>query len=368
MVTYDPNVSPALVLDLDALQANIATMSDHARKAGVSLRCHAKCHKSPEIARLLAAAGAIGPACATIAEASAMARNGLRGILVTSPITALSARLRLQSLLARDADLCVVVDSPAAVQFAADAAANASRRLGTLVELDVGVGRTGCVEVSDALALARTIAANENLRFAGVQAYWGNLQHVADFGERAERVSLQARRLSALIDALRGEDFAPEIVTGGGTGTSWIDPDLGLFTEIQPGSFLFLDSCYATVHLRPGQPPFTPSLFVAATVVTANRPGRIIVDAGLKAFATDSGKPLPVRGAPKGATYTFMGDEHGAIDFSPDQPSPHPGDLIELLTSHVDPTVNLHGEYHVRQGGTFIGRWPIVARGFDDVA
>jgi 3-hydroxy-D-aspartate aldolase len=183
------------------------------------------------------------------------------------------------------------------------------------------------------------------------------------FAERTARVEAQAVKLSALIDALRSQGMAPAIVTGSGTGSHWIDAALGLFTELQAGSYLFLDSCYGSVPVTPEGNPFEPSLFVAASVVSANRPGRVIVNAGYKAFATDSGNPKPMRNAPPGATYRYMGDEHGAVEFEA-AANPALGATIELLTSHCDPTVNLHHQYLVARGNEIVDEWPIAARGY----
>jgi D-serine deaminase-like pyridoxal phosphate-dependent protein len=355
--------TPALVLDLDALERNIATMVATAKAAGVALRPHAKSHKCAEIARRLAASGALGPACATIGEAEAMAAGGLGGILITSPMATDDMLARVRRLLLRGADLLLVADHPGNVDALAAVAAAAGRRLPLIVELDVGVGRTGCVEIGDALALARRIAGHTPLRFAGIQAYYGNLQQVMPFDERQRRAAEQIGRIRALVAALTAEGLKPEIITGSGTGTHWIDAQSGLFTELQPGSFLFLDSCYQPIPLSPAGNPFTPALFVAAGVVTANHPNKVIVNAGWKAFATDSGKPVPLRGAPAGATYRYMGDEHGAIEFERG-PAPMLGAIIELLTSHCDPTVNLHARYQVVRGEAVVDEWPIAARGY----
>jgi 3-hydroxy-D-aspartate aldolase len=355
--------TPALVLDLEILDRNIATMAAHAAEARVALRPHAKSHKCVEIARRLAAAGALGPACATVAEAEAMAAGGIAGILVTSPLATADALDRLRRLLLRGADPLLVVDDPANVAALAELARAARRTLALVVELAVGVGRTGCPEPEDAVALAKLVAAEPGLRFAGVQAYWGNLQQVMPLAERQERVAAQAARLRRLIEALRAAELRPGIVTGGGTGTSFLDPALGLFTEIQPGSFLFLDSCYGAIPLRGNGNPFEPSLFVAAGVVTANHPGRVVVNAGYKALATDSGRPVPLRGAPPGSTFRFMGDEHGAVEFA-SGPPPRLGAVVELLTPHCDPTVNLHARYQVARGEEIVDAWPIAARGY----
>jgi D-serine deaminase-like pyridoxal phosphate-dependent protein len=257
----------------------------------------------------------------------------------------------------------VVADDPRNVDELSGAASRSGGILRVLVDIDVGQGRTGCIELTDALALAKRIAGERTLEFAGIQAYWGNLQQVMPFGEREQRVSQQMERVRSLVGMLDKDGLPPRIVTGSGTGTHWLDAQHRVFTELQPGSFAFLDSCYTNIPLTPDGNPFSPSLFVAASVVTANRPGKVIVNAGLKAFATDSGLPVPVRGAPDRATYRFMGDEHGAIEFS-GGPAPKLAATIELLTSHCDPTVNLFSRALIVSGDEVVDEWPIVARGY----
>jgi D-serine deaminase-like pyridoxal phosphate-dependent protein len=242
-------------------------------------------------------------------------------------------------------------------------AEGAGTRLSLIVEIDVGVGRTGCADIDAAVALARRIAERPSLRFAGVEAYWGNLQQVMPFEERTRRVHVQAERLRGLVAALADAGHPAGIVTGGGTGTHAIDASLGLFTELQPGSFLFPDSCYGSVPLGSDGNPFEVSLFVAASVVSASVPGRAVVNAGLKAFATDSGLPVPRRGAPQGASYRFMGDEHGRVDYS-GEGGLDIADTVEFLVSHCDPTVNLYSRYYIVQGERVVDTWPIRARGY----
>lgn len=337
--------TPPLVLDLAALRQNVAVMSQFAKARSISLRPHAKSHKCVEIARLLSDAGALGACCATIAEAEALAAGGLRGLLITSPMATPDMLERLRKLLLRRADVMVVADNRANVVELASLAEALGRVLSVVVELDVGVGRTGCVEVADAVSLAKAIAAESSLSFAGVQAYWGNLQQVMPFAERGKLVAGQAIKLRSLTSALAESGISAKIVTGGGTGTHWHDAGLDLFTELQSGSFVFLDSLYGPLTLTPEGNPFTPSLFVAASVISSNQKGRLIVNAGLKGLATDSGKPVPLRGAEQGAAYRFLGDEHGAIDI--EGPAPQLGSIIELLTPHCDPTVNLYNSYTV---------------------
>lgn len=356
--------TPALVLDLVALHRNVARMAAHAAACGVKLRPHAKSHKSVEIARILAEAGALGPACATVREAEAMAAGGFGGILITSPMATPDMLARVGRLLRAGADLTLALDDPENLAALAALASGLGRALPVVVELDTGTGRTGCASIEAALALAEAAAARPGVRFAGVQAYWGHLQQVMPLAERARRVAEAKARLAELIGRLAAVGLRPGIVTGGGTGTSFLDPAGGLFTELQPGSFLFLDSCYGAIPLDEAEGnPFEPALFVRAAVVSRAHPGRVVVNAGLKAFATDSGRPVPVRGAPEGATYRFMGDEHGAVEFDPSLTAPALGAGIELLTSHCDPTVNLHDRYAVVEGEEATAFWP-VARGF----
>lgn len=355
--------TPALVLDLPAMRRNVGRMAAHARATGVGLRPHAKSHKCVEVARILARdGGALGPACATVREAEAMAEGGVAGILVTSPMATADMLARVARLLARGADLSLVADDPANVADLARVATSAARRLPVLVELDMGQGRTGCAGPAEATALAHAVAAEPSLAFAGVQAYWGHLQQVRPLEERARRVAEGKARLGAVLSALHGAGLPAAIVTGGGTGTSFLDPNGGPFTELQPGSFLFLDSCYGPLPLAPEGNPFEPALFVRASVVSRVHPGRAVVNAGFKALATDSGRPVPLRGAPEGATYRFMGDEHGAVEFEAGE-APPLGAGIELLTPHCDPTVNLYDRYAVVDGEEVVDSWPI-ARGF----
>ncbi len=359
----DQVTTPALLIDLDALDGNVKIMMNFARSKGIGLRPHAKSHKSVDIARRLVAAGASGACCATIGEAEAMAAGGIGGLLVTSPLTAPHMLERLGRLLRRGADIMVVADDSGNVARLAEAAAFHAAVLPVFVELDVGIGRTGCADVAGAVAVARSIASYGSLSFAGVQAYWGHLQQVMTFAERRRLVEEQATRVRELVSSLTAIGLAPPRVTGGGTGTHWIDTSLNLFSELQAGSFIFLDSLYGATELVPGGNPFTPSLFVSASVVSASHPGRVVVNAGLKAMATDSGKPIPARGAPEESVYRFMGDEHGAVEFGNRQ-APPLGAVVEFLTPHCDPTVNLYACYRIVRGDEVVDEWPISARGY----
>jgi D-serine deaminase-like pyridoxal phosphate-dependent protein len=352
--------TPCLLLEAAAFEHNLAAMMDLIRRRGRQLRPHVKAHKCAAIARRQLEAGAIGLCCATVREAEVMAEAGLDGLLVTSPVTAPGMVERLVRARNR-VDLAVVVDSEAGVEALA-AGASAGRPLGAVVEIDVGQGRTGVTSPTDAVRLARRAEALPQLRYRGVQAYYGHLQHVPAYADRGTKAAEQWARLQPFLDALSAEGLAPEIVTGGGTGTHLLDLEEGPFTEIQPGSYLFMDKQYGAIELAPGATPFRTSLTVATRVISANQPDLVVLDAGFKAMATDAGPALVASGAD--ATYQFMGDEHGGLRLGAGAARLAVGDLVRLVAPHCDPTVNLHDWFHVMRDGGLVDIWRIDARGY----
>jgi 3-hydroxy-D-aspartate aldolase len=356
--------TPCLLLEADFFEHNLGTMAEQVRRCGRQLRPHVKAHKCTTIARRQLEAGAIGLCCATVREAEVMAAAGLGGILVTSPVVAPDMVLRLIRAHATVGDMAVVADSEVGVVALAGAASPALP-LGVVVEIDVGQGRTGVTSVADAVRLARRIADLPQLSYRGVQAYYGHLQHVPAYAERKAKAAEQWVRLEPFLDALAAEGLAPAIVTGGGTGTYHLDLEEGPFTEIQPGSYLFMDKQYGAVELAPdGSSPFRTSLSIAARVTSANQAELAVIDAGLKAMATDAGPALFLRGAPPGAAYQFMGDEHGGVRYGADPQRLELGRLVTLMAPHCDPTVNLHDRLHLVEGDRLIDIWPIDARGY----
>ena len=356
--------TPCLLLEADAFEHNLAAMMDLVRGYGRQLRPHVKAHKCAAIARRQIEAGAMGLCCATVREAEVMAEAGLEGILVTSPVIAPGMIERLVRVRERISDLAVVVDSAAGAEALA-AGASGSRPIGAVVEIDVGQGRTGVRGPEDAVGLARRIEALPQLRYRGIQAYYGHLQHVPAYADRKAKAAAQWARLQPFLDALSAEGLRPGIVTGGGTGTHLPDLEAGPFTEIQPGSYLFMDKQYGAIELAPGSDaPFRTALTVAARVISANQPDLVVLDAGFKAMATDAGPALVASGAAADATYQFMGDEHGGLRFGAGAPRPAVGDLVTLVAPHCDPTVNLHDWFHVMERGRLVDIWPIDARGY----
>jgi D-serine deaminase-like pyridoxal phosphate-dependent protein len=355
--------TPALLLDRAAFERNIVRMAESARRHGKQLRPHTKAHKCTVIARRQLEAGAIGLCCASLREVEVMAAAGFPGLLLTSPIITAASVQRLRHAQAAAPDLSVVVDSAEGLALLAEAF-TPQRPLGVVVEIDVGTGRTGAVEMQDILRLARDAAAKPQLRVRGIQAYYGHLQHVKPYAERRANAAEQWQRMGRVLEALRGAGLAPEIVTGGGTGTHLFDFPESPFTEIQAGSYLFMDKGYDEVEIAPdGSAHFERSLTVVGRDIS-HKPGVAIIDAGLKAMATDSGPPLVVAGAPAGSTYRFMGDEHGAISVPPGTMVPALGALVSLGAPHCDPTFNLHDRIHVMEGDRLADIWPIDARGY----
>jgi D-serine deaminase-like pyridoxal phosphate-dependent protein len=355
--------TPALVIDLDVLERNIARMVEHAKRAGIGLRPHAKTHKSVEIAKRQIAAGANGICCAKLGEAEALAAGGIESILLTSPVVTEAGIARLMALNARMRELIVVTDN-AAVAARLDAAAQAAgKRLKVLVDIDPALGRTG-IRTADAPALVEQVAKARGLDWLGLQCYAGQVQHMESPNERRDASLKALKDLGALRDALAKSGHVAQILSGGGTGTFDIDPDARVLSELQVGSYVFMDKQYNDVWEKPGDRlPFEVSLTVQTTVISANRPGLATTDAGLKSFATDAGPPQLVAGAPEGAAYFFFGDEQGGVTYPRDGKSLQPGDVVRCVVPHCDPTVNLYDRYHCVRGDKLEAIWPVDARG-----
>ncbi len=355
--------TPALVIDLDIFERNVARMVAHAKHIGIGLRPHAKTHKSVEIARLQIAAGANGICCAKLGEAEALAAGGVPSILLTSPVVTDPGIARVMALNARMPELMITVDNPS-VALRLDAAARAAGKpLKVLVDIDPGMSRTG-IRAADAPALVAQIAAAEGLEYCGLQCYAGQAQHMESPNERRDASLGVLKTIGELRDTLAKAGHAPRIISGGGTGTFDIDPDAHVLTELQVGSYIFMDKQYNDVWEKPGERvPFEASLMVQTTVISANRAGLATTDAGFKSFATDAGPPLLVSGAPEGASYFFFGDEQGGIAYPRDGKALGVGDVVRCVVPHCDPTVNLYDRYHVVRGDTLEALWTIDARG-----
>jgi len=355
--------TPVLVVELDVLKANIARMAAFAKANRMALRPHAKTHKSGHIARLQVEAGAVGVCCAKIGEAEAIAdAGGVDGILITSPVVTPQAIERLVALNARLPDLRVVVDHPNNVVAIAQAMKGQAKKLNVLIDVDPGIKRTGVSSAEAAVSLSKAIKAEPALTLIGVQFYCGREQHVASFDERRNAIIERTNYLRGVVEALRSAGAEVKVITGGGTGTHVIDAELGLLNELQAGSYVFMDRQYLDCDIQGGNgEPFPTSLFIDASVVSANTPGMATLDSGFKSMATDGGSPAIHSGAPADAKFIFMGDEHGAV-LAPGTQF-HPGERFVLTAPHCDPTVNLYDWYHVVRGDALVDIWPVSARG-----
>lgn len=356
--------TPVLIIDEAALDRNIAKMAARARAVSVDLRPHAKTHKSIDIAKRQIAAGAIGLCVAKIGEAEVLHAGGITGLLITSPVTAPPAITRLAQLAAKAPDLMAVIDHPDVAAAWNQALTETGATLSVLIDIDPGIARTGVTAPEKAVALAISIAAHPNLTLRGVQFYCGSQQHIESYADRRTAMEGRAEILSAHITALSAAGFAPSIISGSGTGTHQIDRDLGLFTEWQAGSYVFMDRQYQDCDLGgDGAPLFETSLFVDASVVSANHSGLVTIDAGFKALSSDGGLPTVTAGGPTSAHFAFMGDEHGAL-IAPEIAASLPaGSRVTLMVPHCDPTVNLYDHYHVVAGDIVKNIWPVSARG-----
>ena len=321
-------------------------MSRHCTANGVTLRPHAKTHKSSAVAREQIRHGARGICCATLAEAELLA-DSVDSILITSPLVLDAQVSRLVALQSRLDELICVIDNPSVIPRY-EQAFGIKRPLTVLLDLDPGMHRTGIDMNEEAFALARSLHDLNAFDFRGVQCYAGNLMHVSDLNEREGRVTQLWKRVSQFQSKLHRQRIPCRVVSGGGTGSYDIDWRAGVLTELQAGSYPFLDLEYANIEWRPDDiPPFEPALFVLTTVVSANTSGHATTDAGLKAFSTDSILPELHFATEYAAKYIFKGDEHGGLVF--ENPTMHIDIETQLLIvpPHCDPTINLYNQFTV---------------------
>jgi D-serine deaminase-like pyridoxal phosphate-dependent protein len=360
--------TPALVVDIDAMERNLAAMAAFAAAHGVRLRPHAKMHKCATIARLQQAAGAVGVCVQKTSEAEALAAAGIDDIYISNEVMGVAKLSRVAALAGR-VRLAIAVDSAEGVERLAAAVAQAGTALDVFVEVDVGAGRCG-VAPAAAGALAQRVVAHAppegGLRFAGLQAYHGRAQHLRGAAEReaaSRHAADQARAAQASIGAA---GIACPLVTGGGTGTFAFDVGAGLWGELQAGSYLFMDRDYADNGAAPGLPRFEHALFVKSQVISRGV-AHAVIDAGHKSHALDSGPPAVWQ---RELDYGNGGDEHGILRVRPGATSaelPRLGETVWLVPGHCDPTVNLHDRFVAMRGGLVAGHveavWPIEARG-----
>ena len=350
--------TPALVVDLDPFERNLDRMA--AATNGIRLRPHAKSHKCATIAKLQLARGAVGICCQKTDEAAAFVDAGIGDVLVTNEIVAATKAARVAEL-ARRARVGVLVDAPAGVSTISGAASSAGVVIDVYVEIDVGAHRCGVAPGPAALELAQAIVRAPGLRFCGLHAYHGAAQQLRGPEARRAAISSAAAAARRTREMIIAAGTACDIVTGAGTGTWHLERDSGVYDELQPGSYVFMDADYGRNTPSVQEPGFEQSLFVLAGVMSVPGPERAIVDAGLKAFAFDSGFPLVHRRA--GMAYVKASDEHGVLQVDSDAPPPVHGDRVLLVPGHCDPTVNLYDWIVAIRGSRVEAVWPVEARG-----
>jgi D-serine deaminase-like pyridoxal phosphate-dependent protein len=353
--------TPALLLDLDAFEYNIAKMASHLAARGKAFRPHGKTHKCPEVARALLRAGAIGCCAARLSEAEVFAESGIPGLLVTTAVVGKAKISRAIALADRAPDTIFVVDDPQNVRDITDAAGRRASPVN--LAIDLFFGRTGIEPGEPAVELARLIDSLPNVTFAGLQSYDGAAAHTTPFDARAARTTATMGKAVETKAMLDRAGIACPLVTGGSTGTYRFDSENPGMTELQPGSFVFMDMEYTTIGGPGGGEyrDFKNALTVATTVVS--RPLHLaIVDGGYKAFSTDRPfTPQPV--GIDGVTYAWAGDEHGRLDMTNAARDLKVGDRVEFIPPHIDPTVNLYDSIHALRGDRVEAIWPIAARG-----
>jgi len=357
--------TPALIVDLDRLDANIGRLMQAVAGRGVRVRPHAKSHKCVAIARRQVAAGAVGVCVQKASEAEPFLAGGIADVLVTNEVVGARKLANLAGLAARHpaARLGVCADDADAVVALGHACARAGARLDVYVELDVGHDRAGVAEPAAAVGLARAIAAQPTLRLAGLHAYFGSAQHRRAVEERRQAIASASALARAARDAIVAAGLPCDVVTGAGTGTFMLEAASGVYNEIQPGSYALMDVDYAKNEADPRWPAFEQSLFILTTVMSRRRDAgheRATLDAGLKAYSTDSG---PAQPAFEGWRVRGASDEHTVLDRAGAGPGLALGDKPLLVPGHVDPTVNLHEWIVAVRDGVVEAVWPVEARG-----
>jgi D-serine deaminase-like pyridoxal phosphate-dependent protein len=354
--------TPALIIDLDAFEYNLDTMAALVAPTPAKLRAHAKTHKSPIIALQQMRRGAVGQCVQKVGEAEALAWGGVPDLLVSNEIVGAGKLARLAALdgLSR---IAVCADHAQHVAALEVAARDAGIRLSVLVEIDSGGGRCGVVPGPAAVELAQAIAASPHLRFGGLQSYHGTAQHLRTPEERHFAIAAAVDDTRRTVEQLRQVGLDCPVVGGAGTGTFLLEAQSGVYTELQAGSYVFMDGDYARNLDAQGKgvATFRHALFLLASVMSAARPGIAVTDCGHKAVAIESGLPS-VWGRPD-LRVTSCSDEHGTIKFGPETQAPKLGEKLRLVPGHCDPTVDRHDWYVCVRKGRVEAVWPIAAHG-----
>lgn len=356
--------TPCLVLDLDALERNVKKMGDYARAHGMRHRVHGKMHKSVDVYFLQERlGGACGVCCQKVSEAEVFARAGVKDVLVSNQVRGAAKIDRLARLPKLGARTICCVDDMANVGELSAAAVRHGTTIECLIEIDCGAGRCGVTTTPAVQELARAISAAPGLKFAGIQAYQGAMQHMDSYADRKAKIGLAVAQVKDAVDALAAEGIACDIVGGGGTGSYYFESTSGVYNELQCGSYAFMDADYGRILDKDGnridRGEWENALFLLTSVMSHAKADKAIVDAGLKAQSVDSG--LPVIFGRDDVKYVKCSDEHGVVEDP--QGVLKVNDKLRLVPGHCDPTCNVHDWYVGVRGGKVEVVWPVSARG-----
>ena len=356
--------TPCLVLDLDALERNITKMGDYARAHGMRHRVHGKMHKSVDVALLQERlGGSVGVCCQKVSEAEVFVRGGIKDVLVSNQVRDGAKIDRLARLPKLGARIIVCVDDLANVADLSAAAVKHGTQIECFIEIDYGAGRCGVTTTEAVVALAQAISAAPGLKFTGIQAYQGAMQHMDAYADRKAKLDAAIAQVKAAVDGLKAVGITPELVSGGGTGSYYFEAASGVYNELQCGSYAFMDADYGRILDKDGkridQGEWENALFILTSVMSHVKADKAVVDAGLKAQSVDSG--LPVVYGRADVKYVKCSDEHGVID----DPAGvlKVNDKLRLVPGHCDPTCNVHDWYVGVRGGVVEVVWPVSARG-----
>lgn len=354
--------TPCLVVDLDALERNIIKMGKIAKDMGVRHRVHGKMHKSVDIALLQEKLGdSCGVCCQKVSEAEVFARGGIKDVLVSNQVRDPKKIQRLAKMPKLGARVIVCVDDIDNVADLSAAAVKEGTQLECLVEIDCGAGRCGVQAGQPVVDIAKAIEAAENLKYAGIQAYQGAMQHMEHFADRKEKTAIAIEMVASTIEMLKAEGIESDIVGGGGTGSYYFEGASNVFNELQCGSYAFMDADYQTIRDESGEKitDFENSLFILTSVMSHTKADKAIVDAGLKAQSVDSG--LPYVFGRDDVEYIKCSDEHGIVADANGVLKIN--EKLKLVPGHCDPTCNVHDYYVGVRNGKVETLWPVSARG-----
>lgn len=357
--------TPALVIDLGALERNIRKMGDWAKAHGMRHRVHGKMHKSVDVAKLqMDMGGACGVCCQKVSEAEAFARGGINDVLVSNQVRDPQKIDRLARMPKLGARTICCVDDIDNVADLSEAAQRHRTEIECLVEIDCGAGRCGVTTTPEVVAIATAIDAASGLKFGGIQAYQGAMQHLDDYEERKTKIDVAVGMVKDAVDALKAEGLECDIVGGGGTGSYYFEGTSGVYNELQCGSYAFMDADYGRILDKDGkridQGEWENALFILTSVMSHAKVDKAICDAGLKAQSVDSG--LPFIFGRTDVEYVKCSDEHGVIA-DPDG-NLKVNDKLKLVPGHCDPTCNVHDWYVGVRNGKVETVWPVTARGY----